>query len=82
MAEEKHAGNGSVFNGTSLSTLTGAVPTAKVLVEVRLPASSIDEVLETIHRLGHTGQFILNYHKGKLVDTKWSNTRQVSPPDV
>jgi hypothetical protein len=80
VADEKHGG--SVFNGTSLSTLTGAVPTAKVLVEVRLPASSIHEVLETIHRLGYTGQFTLNCKDGKVMDTKWSNSRQIAPPDV
>jgi hypothetical protein len=71
-----------MFNGSSLSRLTGAVPTAKTVVEVRLPASSIAEVLETIHRLGRTGALTVNFTNGRAGDLKWSSSLTAKPPDV
>lgn len=70
------------FNGSSLSALTGAVPSAKLQVEVRLPASSMAEVLETIHRLGRTGNLTVNFSNGHAMDLKWSSSRQAKPPEV
>ncbi len=72
----------SLLNGHSLSSLAGAVPSAKLAVEVRFPASSMSEVLETIHRLGHTGNLTVNFHRGKALDMKWSSSRDTKPPDV
>lgn len=78
---EERKSNG-FLNGHSLSTLTGAKPSAKLHVEVRLPASSIEEVFETIHRLGHTGSLQVNFSKGKAMDLKWASSRETQPPDV
>lgn len=80
MPDEKHA-NGP-FNGSSLSSLSGATPRAKILVEVSFPASSFVEVNDQIARLQRTGQLTLNFHRGKAMDMKWTNTKEVSPPDV
>ncbi len=71
-----------LLNGHSLSSLAGAVPTAKLQVEVRLPASSMSEVLETIHRLGRTGNLTVNFHNGKALDLKWASSREAKAPDV
>jgi hypothetical protein len=70
------------FNGSSLSALTGAVPSAKLQVEVRLPASSMAEVLETIHRLGRTGNLTVNFSNGRAMDLKWASSREAKPPEV
>lgn len=72
----------SLLNGSSLSHLTGAATTARLLTEVRLPASSMADVLSTISRLGHTGSLQVNFHKGKAQDLKWASTREAKPPDV
>lgn len=70
-----------LLNGSSLSNLTGAVPTAKLQVEVRYPASSMAEVLETIKKLGTTGNLTVNFHKGKAMDLKFSATRETKTPE-
>jgi len=72
----------SLLNGSSLSGLAGASASARLQVEVRLPASSMAEVLETIHRLGYTGGLQVNFHKGKAIDLKWANSRDAKAPDV
>lgn len=72
----------SLLNGHSLSSLEGAVPSAKLQIEVRLPASSMAEVLETIHKLGKTGSLQVNFAHGKAQDLKWANTIEQKPPDV
>ena len=72
----------SLLNGSSLSSLTGAQPSAKIQVEVRLPASSIAEVFDAIHRLGRTGSLTINYSNGRAGDMKWSSSRVAEPPDV
>lgn len=74
--------DGNLFNGSSLSRLAGAVPTAKTVIEVRLPASSMAEVLDTIHRLGRTGSLTVNFTDGHAGDLKWSSSRTTQPPDV
>jgi len=71
-----------LLNGSSLSRLTGAVPSAKLQVEVRYPASSIAEVMESIHKLGRTGNLTVNYSEGRAMDLKWSTTRKADAPDV
>ena len=80
--ERKPGSNGSLLNGSSLSSLAGASASARLQVEVRLPASSISEVLETIHRLGHTGSLTVNFSKGRAADLKWASSREAKPPDV
>ena len=72
----------NLFNGSSISRLSGAVPTAKTIVEVRLPAKSMTEVLEAIHRLSRTGSLTVNFSNGHAQDLKWSSTRETKPPDV
>ena len=72
---------GSLLNGSSLSALTGARVSSKEEVRVQLPASSMAEVLETVHRLGHTGNLTVNFHKGKALDMRWTQTRAIDPPD-
>jgi len=49
---------------------------------VRLPAARMADVLETIHQLGHTGNLTVNFHHGKAVDMKWSNSRETKPLDI
>lgn len=71
-----------LLNGNSLSSLAGAVPSAKLQVEIRLPASSIAEALETIHRLGRTGNLTVNFMNGRAMDLKWASSRETQPPDV
>jgi hypothetical protein len=71
-----------LLNGSSLSSLVGAVPSAKLQVEVRFPVSSMHEVLEAIDRLGHTGGLTINYSHGKARDLKWAFSRETDPPDV
>ncbi len=65
-----------ILNGSSLSHLTGATTRKVTQVEVRLPASSMSEVLDTIKRLGHTGSLQVNFSHGKALDLKWSNTHK------
>lgn len=72
----------SLLNGSSLSSLTGARASAKLQVEVRLPASSMAEALATIHKLGKTGNLQVNFAHGRALDLKWSNTVEQKPPDV
>ena len=72
----------SLFNGSSLSSLPNAVPSAKTQVEVRFPASSMAEVLTVIDRLTYTGSLQINFLKGKARDMKWASSREVSPPEV
>ena len=72
----------NLLNGHSLSRLAGAVPSAKLVQEVRLPAARMADVLETIHQLGHTGNLTVNFHHGKAVDMKWSNSRETKPLDI
>jgi hypothetical protein len=72
----------SLLNGSSLSSLAGAVPSAKLQVEIRLPASSIAEALETIHRLGRTGNLTVNFMNGRAMDLKWLSSRETTPPEV
>lgn len=71
----------SLLNGSSLSSLTGAVPSATLQVEVRLPASSMAEVLETIQRLGTTGKLEINFAHGKAQQLNWKSTRNAKAPD-
>lgn len=81
--QERKGGNGSgLLNGSSLSSLAGASASAHLQVEVRLPASSMAEVLETIHRLGRTGNLTVNFANGRAMDLKWASTRDAKPPDV
>jgi hypothetical protein len=70
---------GSLLNGHSLSRLAGAVPSAKLVQEVRLPAARMADVLETIHQLGHAGKLSINFAHGKAVDMVWSITREAKP---
>jgi len=77
------SGNGTgLLNGSSLSSLAGATSSARLQVEVRLPASSMADVLETIHRLGRTGNLTVNFSKGRAMDLKWASSRETNPPDV
>jgi hypothetical protein len=71
-----------LLNGASLSSLAGAVVDSSQQTSVRLPANSMAEVLETIHRLGHTGQLQVNFHKGRALDLKFVQTRGTRPADV
>jgi len=71
-----------LLNGSSLSSLTGATASAKLQVEVRLPASSIAEVIETVRKLGHTGELQINFAHGKARDLKWKSTRSADTPDI
>jgi len=71
-----------LLNGQSISSLAGAQPKATLQVEVRLPASSMAEVLDVIHRLGRTGNLTVNFHNGRAMDMKWMSSRQEKPPDV
>jgi hypothetical protein len=73
---------GVSLNGSSLSSLVGADVHAKIVSEVRLPASSIAEVLETVHRLGYTGNLQVNFHRGRALDLKWTSTSDTRPPAV
>ena len=75
-ADRKHTPDGPLLNGSSLSHLTGAVPSAKLVEEVRFPASSMAEVLSVINRLGHTGQLQVNFHKGRAGDMKFVSTKE------
>lgn len=77
-----HSDRRTLLNGSSLSSLTGAAPSAKLQVEVRFPASSMAEVLETIHRLGTTGKLEINFAHGKAQDMKFASTRDAKAPDV
>jgi hypothetical protein len=70
-----------ILNGSSLSALAGAEPSAKTLIEVRYPASSMAEVFDAIHRLGYTGSLQVNFQNGKARDLKWAATRETKPPD-
>ena len=79
---ELKGSTGSLLNGSSLSGLAGAVASAKLQVEVRLPASSMSEVLETIHRLGRTGNLTVNFSNGRAMDLKWASSREAKPPEV
>lgn len=72
----------SLLNGHSISSLAGAQPKATLQVEVHLPASSMAEALDLIHRLGHTGSLSVNFHNGKALNMKWLSTRQEHPPDI
>ena len=71
-----------LFNGSSLSNLTGAVTKATTHTEVRFPASSMAEVLETIHDRGHTGNLTINFSNGRAMDMKWASSRNTKPDDV
>jgi len=82
MSEKYKPDHKGLFNGSSLSALTGARASAKLQVEVRLPASSMAEVLDAIHRLGRTGNLTVNFSQGRAMDLKWSSTRDTNPPDV
>lgn len=75
------ANDKSLLNGSSLSSLTGAVPSATLQVEVRLPASSMAEVLETIHQLGRTGKLEINFAHGKAQQLNWKSSRDAKAPD-
>jgi hypothetical protein len=79
--EPKHGGDG-LLNGASLSSLAGAVPSAKVTTEVRLPASSMAEVLDAIHKLGHTGNLQVNFRNGRALDLKFTTTEETKPGGV
>lgn len=68
-----------VFNGSSLISLAGAEAKTKLVSEVRLPASSMPELLEVVHRLGYTGNLQVNFHKGKALDIKWTATSDTKP---
>ena len=81
-ADENARSRDSLLNGTSLSSLAGAEPSAKLQVEVRYPASSMAEVMETIHRLGKTGNLTVNFARGKAMDLKWANSMKADAPDV
>ena len=78
----KHGSDGSLLNGSSLSSLTGAVPSAKLEVAVQLPASSLADALERIARLGHTGNLQINFHKGRAQDMRWRTSHDAKAPDV
>ena len=76
-------GNGdNVLNGSSLASLTGARVSSREEVHVQLPASTLAEVLDTVHRLGNTGNLTINFHKGRPLDMRWTQTRMTEPPDV
>jgi hypothetical protein len=72
----------SLLNGSSLSHLTGAETRAKIHVEVALPISSIQEVFETIERLGYSGGLTAHFLNGKPKSLKWSSTRDTKPPEI
>ena len=40
------------------------------------------EVLETVHRLGHTGNLTVNFHHGRAMDMRWTSSRDTKPPDT
>jgi hypothetical protein len=80
--DRKAANHGSLLNGSSLSHLEGAQTAARVVTEVRLPASSMADVLSTIARLGHTGSLQVNFHKGRAQDLKWADSRGAKPADI
>jgi hypothetical protein len=71
-----------LLNGSSLSHLTGASVAAKVVTEVRLPASSMSDVLATIDRLSYTGKLEVNFHKGRALNMNWIGTRETKPNDM
>ena len=79
---QKRVDSHSLLNGSSLSSLAGARASAKLQVEVRLPASSMSEVLEAIHRLGRTGNLTVNFSNGRAMDLKWASSRDAKPPEV
>ena len=85
-ANEKDARNPGpgkpLLNGSSLSHLTGAVPSARVVTEVRLPASSMSDVLATIDRLSYTGKLEVNFHKGRAMDMNWVDKKETRPNDI
>jgi len=72
----------SLLNGSSLSNLTGAETRAKIHTEVRFPISSMQEVMETIRRMGSTGNLTLNFSHGKALDMKWASSRDTKPPET
>ena len=69
-----------LLNGSSLSHLTGAKAASRVITEVRLPASSMADVLATIDRLSYTGKLEVNFHKGRAMDVNWVRTREAKAP--
>ena len=82
MAEKGAARNPDSFlNGSSLSSLTGAQPSAKLEVAIRYPASSMAELLDAIHRLGHTGNLQINFLNGHAGDMTWRQSKQTKTPE-
>ena len=74
--------HGKLLNGHSLSRLTGAAVKSRVQTEVHFPASSMAEVLETINRLGYTGNLQVNFHNGRANNLKWTSTADTKSGDV
>lgn len=74
--------NRKPFNGSSLSSLTGAVPSAKLQVEVRFPAASVGEVIDAIRQLNRTGSLTVNFRDGRMMDAKFSSSRDTRVPEV
>jgi len=70
-----------LFNGSSLTHIAGAKITAQQSVRVDLPAGSMAEVLETIHRLGQTGNLTVDFSQGRAMGLRWSSTSPVKPPN-
>jgi hypothetical protein len=71
----------SLLNGSSLSNLTGAQPSAKLEVAIRYPATSMAELLDVIHRLGHTGNLQINFLNGHAGDMTWRQSSHAKPPE-
>lgn len=70
-----------LFNGSSLTRLTGAATKARVEVEVHLPASSLAEAIQMISTLGRTGNLTINFARGHAMDLKWKTGRETRAPE-
>ena len=70
------------LNGDSLSSLAGAISSAKLQTVVRLPASKIADVFDMIFRLGYNGNLEVHFAHGRARDMAWFNSRDVEPPEV
>ena len=81
MSDEQHNEQHKLFNGASLTHITGAKVSAHRQVQVQLPATSMAEVLETIHRLGQTGNLTVDFAHGRAMGLRWNSVSPVKPPN-
>lgn len=74
--------NKSILNGHSLSHLTGATTVKTVETEIRLPASSMVELIEKVQQLGQTGALQVNFNQGRAVDIVFKNRMKTTENPV